>query len=283
MKETRHFRQIEPMAQPLISLINETIKHITNVKAEEKEPDILRGEKKTQFHLGRKYLQGGGFLPQDESYRFCIFCKHPFVDEPTENKTVFETNRQKEIQLEELKKQFDEYKNGKRTTPPTGLNGKPITNANQFPQFKKEDITYHCHCYQMRCATEGTDVGSQCELKCYDSSSGRRYRWRTEDGLKKCTCPVCLCRCRKVYRFGKIRTIMAELSREDVNSSISTSNSKVDEKRRRQIEAQSFISDCIDIGQKSRNVYSDAMENMKSKGKNNYFYFMSLGHVIPMS
>ena len=124
------------MAQPLISLINETIKHITNVKAEEKEPDILRGEKKTQFHLGRKYLQGGGFLPQDESYRFCIFCKHPFVDEPAENKNVFENNRQKERQLEDLKSQFEDYKNGKKTTPPTGLNGKPITSAKQLATMK---------------------------------------------------------------------------------------------------------------------------------------------------
>ena len=60
---------------------------------------------------------------------------------------------------------------------------------------------------------------------------------------------------------------MAKLVKEEVNSSINKATSINDEKKRRQIEAQSFISDCIDIGKKSRGVYDFAMDKMKNEGK----------------
>ena len=268
-KKSRHFRRVEQFSKNLDDLINETIEHITEQKSEESETDVLRGEKRSQNQLGRKFLQGGGFLPEDDCYRICVFCKHPFIDEPIENKKVFENNRKKEEEIEDLKRQLEEFKDGKRNSPPTGPNGRAITNPSQLPCIKREDIVYHCHCFQMRCATEGTDIGSQCELKCCNPTTGKRYEWKKENGLKKCTCPVCLCNCRKAYKFGKICAIMAELAKEDVNSSINRANSVADEKKKRQIEAQRFIADCVDIGKKSRGVYNLAMDKMKNEGENN--------------
>ena len=59
--------------------------NITLKKTEEVETDILHGKKRSQNQLARKFLQGGGFLPEDECYWICIFCKHSFIDEPVEN------------------------------------------------------------------------------------------------------------------------------------------------------------------------------------------------------
>ena len=204
-KKSLHFCRIEQFSRKLNDLINETIDHITEQKLEDSETDILRGEKRSQNQLGRKFLQGDGFLPADECYRICVFCKHQFVDEPIENKKVFENNRKKEEVIENLKRQLEEFKDGKRQTPPTGPNGRTITNTSQLPRIKREDLIFHCHCFQMRCATEGTDIGSLCELKCCDSTTGERFPWKMENGLKKCSCPVCLCTCRKAYKFGKIQ------------------------------------------------------------------------------
>ena len=117
-KKSRHFCQVEQFIEKLDKVINGSIKHITEQKLEDAETDVLRGKKQSQNQLGRKYLQGGGFLPADECYRIYVFFKHQFVDEPFENKKVFENNRKKEEVIKNLKRQLEEFKDGKRQTPP---------------------------------------------------------------------------------------------------------------------------------------------------------------------
>ena len=67
------------------------------------------------------------------------------MDEVPKNKKVFEKNRLKEQKHEELKKQFEEFNNGERETPPIGPNGKAI--RNRLPAIKKESLILQCHCF----------------------------------------------------------------------------------------------------------------------------------------
>ena len=123
----------------------------------------------TPLQLARKYCQGGGFLPSDESHSFCVFCKHPFVDEVPVNKHVLSNNLEKEKKFEEQKRHLEDFKAGRKETPPLSSTGRPI--KNRIPAVKKESLVLQCHCFQMRCVQEGSDIGSTCELKCCDPST----------------------------------------------------------------------------------------------------------------
>ena len=181
------------------------------------------------------------------------------------NSLVLENNRKKEVAHEKLRKEFDEFKNGKRSNLPIGPSGKAVTT--RLPALKKEHLILQCHCYQMRCAREGTDCGSNCEMKCTDPLTGKRYKWVHEEGLKKCSCPVCRCNCRKAYKLDNIEEILADLALAEAESnSVGTTNKKEAEMKRL-IEAQQFISDSISLGYKSLDLYKSAMEKMKAKGK----------------
>ena len=99
----------------------------------------------------------------------------------------------------------------------------------------------------MRYAREGSDCASTCELKCKNIKTGERYEWQWENGLKKCTCPVCLCNCRKVYKLDNIQGIMGELARMDVSLN---ADGDVEENsvKKREMEAQDYINKSLAYG-----------------------------------
>ena len=136
--------------------MKKSIDHVREQKEEESEPKLLRGGKLSGIQLSRKYCQGGGFKPADLCYQICIFCKHQFIDEAPENKNVDDNNRKKEEKYEELRKEFEAFKNGTRATPPIGPNGKAIWK--QLPPIKKDSLILQCHCFQMRCVQENTSL-----------------------------------------------------------------------------------------------------------------------------
>ena len=95
-----------------------------------------------------------------------VFCKHQFVDCPPENKLVHENNRKKEIENETLREKLDDFKAGRSKTPPLNVLGRAI--RDRLPTIAREHLLIQCHCHQMRCAMENSNVGSTCELSCCD-------------------------------------------------------------------------------------------------------------------
>ena len=186
------------------------------------------------------------------------------MDCPPENENVFSNNREMEKEHADMKRKLDAYKNDKENkSPPIGKNGRPITS--RLPSLQKESLMLQCHCFQMKCAQEGTDMGSTCELKCCDDD-GERYGWKSNgtDSLKRCSCPVCRCPCKKAYKIEDIPAIMTELAKSE-----SEKREKGEEKGGKsfQQEAQSFINKSLRFGFTQRTVYEKSMEGMKEKGE----------------
>ena len=81
-----------------------------------------------------------------------------------------------------------------------------------------------------------------------------------EEMLKKCTCPVCRCRCRKAYKKGNLQDIMAELAKYEVNNVNSLSTDKEKQKEEDETRAIDFISKSIAYGYERRNSYNAVMK-----------------------
>ena len=122
-----------------------------------------------------------------------------------------------------------------------------------------------CHCFQMKCAQEGTDQGSTCEKKC-SAGNGRRFLWKYDgtDNLKKCTCPVCQCPCDKVYKIENITSIMTELAKQESERRGEEGGKS---KTEYQQEAQAFINRSLQFGFSQRQIYEKSMDGMKKKGE----------------
>ncbi len=266
VKENISFRQCRTIFNPLSDLMKEAIETIKKSNVEENEPSkLLRGLKISNQQLARKYLQSGGYLPQDEAYHFCPFCKHRCVDCMPENKNVDKNNAKKDAEYNEMKKKWDEWKSGKKgAMQPVTRTGKLLTKA---PLYGKRDkLLMQCHCHQMRCAREKSNNGSTCEFKCMNSLTKKKFEWTYVKGIKVCSCPVCMCKCSKAFAMDDVSSITSELTKRATGSG----NPDVDGEKKAiedQIEAINFISKTIDFGCDARKVCNDMMEKMKKSCK----------------
>ncbi len=268
-QKNRYFRSTGSQASvaKLVQTVDKAIKHVRTKKIELAEPKLLRGEKRTPKQEARQYCQDGGKKPDDSVFQFCVFCKHQFVDEVPENQHVLEHNEKVQKEHSQLKEQFDLFKAGKRKDPPVGKKGKPITS--RMPSMKMESFIYQCHCFQMRCAREGVDVGSTCEMGCMNRKEGKRYLWKYNDeGMKVCTCPVCLCQCRKAYKHDDIDEIMTQLALQESENGEGGGKENEGEHLQHQQKAQELISKAFAYGYERRATFFEPMmKKMKETGK----------------
>ena len=264
-KPSKFFRKSMKLTAELVALVDRAIDYISELKVVESQPKLLRGEKRAPHQLTRKYLNGGVFLPDQACFRICVFCKHSFVDEDPNNKNVLENNRKKEDIHNKLRAELEDFKNGRRSTPPVGANGKPVTK--RLPPLNREAIILQCHCHQMRCARANTDTGSTCELKCCNPITGERYEWAIENGISICNCPVCRCQCKKAYKLDNMQHIMAEIAKEDAFKDKNGKKNGEVEQEKRSLEIQEFISNSIQYGYERRSEYKAVLDEMKNKGE----------------
>ncbi len=212
-ESSKYFRQAKKHTLLITKLVDEATKTLTDEQAKLLDSKILQGLNRTQQQIERKYLQKGGFVPSDPNYRYCVFCKHEFIDEPPENKSVETENKRLEEEHRKLKQAVEDYKNKKTKDPPVSSTGRPITD--RVPSLKLGSLILQCHCHQMRCVREGSLQGSTCNRMCRKPGTNKRCEWREDDdGIKKCTCEVCICPCKKAYKIGDIPQIMAVMALE---------------------------------------------------------------------
>ena len=153
----------------------------------------------------------------------------------------------------------------------------------RLPSLKKESIILQCHCYQMNCVKEGTDVGSTCGSGCKintnenDNSDttggggGGRYEWEFDNcGQKFCTCPICTCKCRKAYKMEDIDSIMTQLALNESQNGDGREKGRGGDEDMHRNRVQGLINRSFSFGYQQRGVYDSSMRHMKEKGKSSF-------------
>ena len=187
---------------------------INNVQNSESGP-LLRGVQLTATQRQRQFNYNR--VPNDESLQRCIFCGHKSINEPIENDSVVSKNKEKWRVYYDCLKIWDEYTNKKaeaessqKDAPRLPKNPKTDKEMKRSPKRPSDDIQILvCMCSNAQCAQENTDIGSSCHIGCRDENNDR-YPY---DGYpsKKCTCPICCCRCSKAYAVSNIQRISLKL------------------------------------------------------------------------
>lgn len=137
-------------------------------------------------------------VPPQEEYRTCLYCKHPSMNIPDENKNIVSNNKQVletynlALQIwEAFKKKHEKGENVPLPSHPK--TGRPM--RKKPTKLGEERAFLQCMCRMSRCMSPNDDVGSTCPIKCTDSLNGKRYT--TNDQGTDCACPVCTCVCLK--------------------------------------------------------------------------------------
>jgi hypothetical protein len=247
-----HVSRFMSVMEQLVSVI------ITECEENAEESKLLHGVKCNSQQLQRQFLQGGGTFPTDASLQLCVYCQHPTVDEPPENKNVATVNQEKVEKHRVLVAQWDNYKNGNGSCPKT-TTGKDF--KRHPPPAKLDSLLLQCHCHQMTCSRKGSDVGSTCAIAC-KKDDGNRFDWK--DNF--CDCPVCKCNCKKVYQREKIPLIgivlMAKKNEEDGG---------ISRELRQQLDMQlgkSYLAECMIEGVQVASAAMQTLNNMNDKGCN---------------
>jgi hypothetical protein len=83
------FRSTGKYVRVLMTKMEDAVAFVVAKKEDGKEQiALLRGEKRTSAQLNRKFMDGGGTIPRDDTLYPCVYCKHSTVDEPPENANV---------------------------------------------------------------------------------------------------------------------------------------------------------------------------------------------------
>ena len=149
-------------------------------KAKQKEDCAKVWVKLSHQEMNRKFLEGGGEVPELVGLRCCIGCGHCLIDEPAEqNKAAAKRNLEK-MKEHQLKK--DEFEAQKKQGLATGRSPPPP---------KPDSVYLQCHCHQMYCLRGGGGTCPECirNPPKYDSSG-------------RCPCPMCNCNCDVAYQVA---------------------------------------------------------------------------------
>jgi hypothetical protein len=253
------FRSVSKHVRRLVTTMHEAVEFLVIEKADGKETvSILRGEKRTNQQLERKFLEGGGTLPRDELLSRCAFCKHGSVDWPPENETVQSENELRFGEHAKVVAKWNKHKEGKGPCPKTAT-GKLYTRCPPPP--KTESLLLQCHCHQMACSRKGSLVGSTCIIGCC-KANGEAYEW--SEGA--CACPICCCPCKKGYAIGNIMKIGLELTHSKTTGGVDRNSVNEQLELFGQAEVKKFLSECMVQGAQVAQSSLDIIDQMNKQG-----------------
>ena len=128
--------------------------------------------------MNRKFLEGGGMVPEQEGLHRCYACNYCFVDEPrAQNQAAALRNQKRLLEHSERKKEHE-----KMVKEGTATGRAPKTP-------KMEPVYVQCHCHQMRCIRGGGGTCPTC------NENPPKY-----NNKGQCDCPVCSCNCSVAYQ-----------------------------------------------------------------------------------
>jgi hypothetical protein len=154
--------------------------------------------------LNRKYMAGGGFLPEDLAWRICPRCGcSNSIDCPATNPKRIEKNAENLRIYQAEMNAFNTRKassGGGDGATRTGYRGDVAGRAPQ--KAKLLDVYLQCHCHQSRNPkpTDPDNAGSTCLIKCRDKE-GQPYGVDPVTG--KTLCPSCNCPCMVAIRVSE--------------------------------------------------------------------------------
>ena len=136
---------------------------------------------------------GSGFcMPVDEALRECPYCKHKYLDMPSNALEILERNRLALERYEQAKADFDQQKSDNPDATRSTARGGKTTRALVRPTA--EVIPMRCCCSLFKRVQMESDIGSTCPIKCKDED-GKPYGYDTRGAS---LCPVCTCTCTAV-------------------------------------------------------------------------------------
>ena len=155
-----------------------------------------------------------------------------------------EDNRKLMLEDINIEKQWNAFQcnPSKNPAPISSSTGKPYTRKPK--KSKKGKVMLVCHCHQMKCMQENTNVGSTCHFGCLDDCR-KRFKWKKgSGGGGGCQCPVCMCNCKKAYAMSDAQAIAVALQHLKLNGSSSNNNNedaRREQEEKHQREAMNFF------------------------------------------
>ena len=185
-----------------------TIMGLVNAEAEqevyclEEQDKILKPVKVSETEWKRPYMKGRNAVPPPNRYELCVFCKHPYIDIPPVNHQHVQKAKKDMEEYKRVSKHIRDFQNRDRTDPPKDEKGIVIKSIKP-PKIEKTII--RCHCFQMQRAMPGSNCQSTCPILCVNQDTQESY----EPG----ECPICACKCARVYYMEKVWEISTQLQK----------------------------------------------------------------------
>ena len=177
----------------------ESLIRIATADINEEKLDNVRKSlvKLTDVELRRGFLEDGE-LPEDESLRFCPFCKcKNCVDVPNSNLEKIERNKAKVLKFQRDKAEWERQKESGENCVRTGVRGQEcVERAPRCPKMEKIVIVCHCHQFRNPNPRRWDEPSSTCPIKCKDKD-GNHYGW--DDVKRRTKCPACICNCTAAF------------------------------------------------------------------------------------
>ena len=175
-------------------------------------------------------------IPTQKYLRECVMCGHTSTNWPPENDAIADFNRAKELEYQSKLKKWEKYQgelaNGKlNAKAPDGMKKRPYRR-----DFKEPIIM--CMCSTSYCLGAFDTATSSCPIKCLKpalnsktnisivktepnlsgtensrdviQSKTQANRYPFEGTPKRCTCPICACRCSFACYVSEVPKIMLQ-------------------------------------------------------------------------
>ena len=164
-------------------------------------------------------------VPQDETYRCCLFCGCESINEPPENVEVVEYNTRTDDDFAKKHRIWTKYlaakEKNQRTPPPND----PITKKEMKrapTRVKARSQILQCMCSTSKCVLQGSDISSTCPINCIDHNTNTRFPF-TGAPTQSCSCTICNCTCSMAYHAKDTAVIVLKLMQK-MNTETKTSN-----------------------------------------------------------
>jgi hypothetical protein len=171
-----------------------TIMSLVNAEAEQEvdclqeSEKLLKSVKVSEAEWRRQFMKGKNVAPPPPKYEQCVFCKHPYVDIPPVNHENVKKTKKAMDEYKIIQQHIRDYQSKDRTDPPLDEKGNVLKSLKP-PKVEKTII--RCHCHQLQKAMPGSNCQSTCPILCVNQE--------TQEAYQPGECPICNCKCSKVY------------------------------------------------------------------------------------
>ena len=177
-------------------------------------------------------------VPVPLTHQYCVLCGHKTTNLPQKNDLIEKQNEKIENLYQKNLSEWEEYKlkvaKGETVAKPKGLKRRPILKGLKEPiimcmcatshclgQFDQSNLRCPIKC--LKCSDSSNSLGDTCSLSDGVEKKFERYEF-TGVPRKKCTCPVCNCKCSYACFVADIPKIILARKNDEVEAMYSNQN-----------------------------------------------------------